>query len=42
MTPLLEDFGMYVKGKELLQLFKEKQVKKWDQNVSRTKIFLCL
>jgi len=32
---------MDIKGTVLLQLFK-KQVKKWDQNVSRAKIFLCL
>jgi len=31
---------MDVKGKALLQLFKQKQVKKWDQNVSKAKIFL--
>jgi len=31
---------MDVKGKVLLQLFNNKQVKKRDQNVSRAKIFL--
>jgi len=36
----LEDFGMDVKDKVLLQLFNKKKVKKWDQNVSRAKIFL--
>jgi len=36
------DLGIGVKGKVFLQLFIQKQVKKWDQNVSRAKVFLYL
>jgi len=33
---------MDVKSESSLTIFYQKQVKKWDQNISRAKQFLCL
>jgi len=43
MTPLSKrTLEWIVKGESTLTTFKQKQVKKWDQNVTRAKIFFCL